>query len=39
MTNLLDEDGIATKNAISRFADMTGRITRLDKEELKYMSK
>ena len=28
-------EGIATKNAISRFTEMGGRITRLDEEELK----
>lgn len=28
-------EGIATKNAISRFTAMAGRLTRLDEEELK----
>jgi hypothetical protein len=28
-------EGIATKNAISRFVEMAGRLTRLDEEELK----
>ncbi len=28
-------EGIATKNAISRFVVMVGRLTRLDEEELK----
>ncbi len=28
-------EGIATKNKISRFVEMAGRITRLDEEELK----
>ena len=28
-------EGIATKNKISRFVEMAGRLTRLDEEELK----
>jgi hypothetical protein len=31
----LKEEGIVTKNAISRFTEMAGRITKLDEEELK----
>ncbi len=31
----MKQEGIATKNAISRFTEMAGRITRLDEEELK----
>jgi hypothetical protein len=30
----MKEEGIATKNAISRFVHMAGRLTRLDEEEL-----
>lgn len=29
------QEGITTKNAISRFVEMAGRLTRLDEEELK----
>ena len=32
-------EGIATKNAISRFTEMGGRLTRLDEEELRSVSR
>jgi hypothetical protein len=31
----MKHEGIATKNAISRFTEMAGRLTRIDEEELK----
>lgn len=31
----MKEEGIATKNAITRFVQMAGRLSRLDEEELK----
>ena len=31
----MKDEGMATKNKISRFVEMAGRLTRLDEEELK----
>lgn len=31
----MKEEGIATKNAITRFVQMAGRLSRVDEEELK----